>query len=91
MPLVSTPREIGLLVRDRRRERGLSQQALADQVEVSRQWIVAVEKGKPRAELGLLLRTLSALDLVVRIEARPDDEIDLGALLDRHRGRTPPA
>jgi DNA-binding XRE family transcriptional regulator len=28
---------------------------------VSRQWIVAMEKGKPPAEIGLVLRALTAL------------------------------
>jgi len=32
-------------------------------VGVSRKWIVEVEKGKPRAEIGLVLRTFTALGL----------------------------
>jgi HTH-type transcriptional regulator/antitoxin HipB len=87
MPRVTTAADLGMLVRARRRERALSQQELADRVGVSRQWIVAVEKGKPRAELGLLLRTLSALDLALSIDTRPDDEVDIDALIDRARGR----
>lgn len=89
MPRVTTAADVGMLVRARRRERALSQQELADRVGVSRQWIVAVEKGKARAELGLLLRTLSALDLALSVEPRPDDEVDLDALIDRARGRAP--
>ena len=35
---------------------------------VGRQWVVAIEHGKSRAELGLVLRTLSALDLPLTID-----------------------
>jgi len=76
MPQVTTAEDIGALVRERRRERGLSQQALADSVGVSRQWIVAIEAGKARAELGLVLRLLNVLDLTVRVDARAPDPLD---------------
>ncbi len=60
---IRTPVDLGALIRDRRTKLGLDQKALAEKVGVSRQWIVEVEKGKPRAEIGLLLRTIAALDL----------------------------
>lgn len=53
--------DVGAIIRDRRRKLGLDQGALAKQVGVSRQWIVDIEKGKPRAGIGLVLRTLTAL------------------------------
>ena len=34
---------------------------------VGRQWIVAIEAGKPRAELGKTFQTLAALDLSLSI------------------------
>lgn len=34
---------------------------------VSRNWLVGVEQGKPTAEVGLLLQTLYALDLMVDV------------------------
>ncbi len=61
--IVRTPADLGLLIRARRRELGLDQQALAKRVGVSRLWIIEFERGKPRAEIGLVLRTLTALDL----------------------------
>lgn len=64
---VRTPRDLGLIIRARRRALGLEQQTLADRVGVSRQWVVGVEKGKPRAEAGLLLKTLTALGLVLDV------------------------
>jgi HTH-type transcriptional regulator/antitoxin HipB len=42
---------------------GLDQKSLATKVGVSRQWIVDVEKGKPRAPISLVLRTVEALGI----------------------------
>jgi HTH-type transcriptional regulator / antitoxin HipB len=63
-----TPKDIGALIRQRRHELDLSQLDLADRVGVSRQWIVDVERGKPRAELGLVLRTLDVLDVSLQAD-----------------------
>ncbi len=63
-----SPADFGLMVRDQRRKAGLSQQQLADLVGVSRRWVVQMEQGKPGAELGLVLKTLSALSLQVRVD-----------------------
>ena len=41
-----TPVELGLILRGRRKDLGLNQEALAQQAGVSRQWVVEVEKGK---------------------------------------------
>jgi HTH-type transcriptional regulator/antitoxin HipB len=54
--LLRAPIDIGCAIRDRRSKLGLDQQELARRVGVSRKWIVEVEKGKPRAEIGLVLR-----------------------------------
>lgn len=98
---VTTAKEIGLAIRQRRRELGLSQQALADRVGVGRQWIVEIEQGKPRAEIGLLLRALDALNLQVSVtsekssrevaakrplpDAQPGREVDINAIIKRAR------
>ena len=58
-----SPAELGAIIRERRRKLGLEQKALAEQVGVSRQWIIDIEKGKPRAALGLVLRTVNALGI----------------------------
>jgi HTH-type transcriptional regulator/antitoxin HipB len=55
--------DFGSAIRDRRRRLKLGQDELAARVGVSRKWIIDVEKGKPRAEIGLVLRTLDALGL----------------------------
>jgi HTH-type transcriptional regulator / antitoxin HipB len=90
---VRTPTDIGLLIRDRRRQLGLSQTELAGRVGVGRQWIVAIEQGKARAELGLVMRALASLDLRLSINASdavltPDGTtpIDLDAIIDAAKG-----
>jgi HTH-type transcriptional regulator / antitoxin HipB len=66
-----TPRDLGALIRDRRRKLELDQRTLAERVGVSRQWIIEVERGKPRAEVGLILKTLAALGLRLRTDDAP--------------------
>lgn len=98
--LARTPTDLGNLIREQRRKLSLDQRALAERVGVSRQWIVEVEGGKPRAEIGLVLRTLSALGL--ELEVRPKDapqiepgvkvgtprvSVDLNELIDQTRKR----
>lgn len=65
---IRTPLDLGLAIRDRRRKLKLSQTELARKAGVGRQWVVAIEHGKSRAEIGLVLRTLSALNLPLTIE-----------------------
>lgn len=89
---VRTPQDIGLTIRERRIELGMDQTELAQRVGVSRQWLVAIERGKPRAEIGLVLRTLRELDLDVWVgdlpapDGRAPTAIDLNRVLDRARG-----
>lgn len=66
-----TPADLGAIIRERRRELGLGQAELAERIGVSRQWLIGVERGRPRAELGLVLRTLDAL--AIRLSAAADD------------------
>ena len=68
---IRTPLDLGLAIRDRRRKLKLSQTELARKAGVGRQWVVAIEHGKSRAELGLVLRTLAALDLPLTIDPDP--------------------
>ena len=62
---IRTPAELGALIRDYRTRLRLDQKSLADKVGVSRQWIVDVEKGKPGAPVGLVLRTISVLGIAL--------------------------
>lgn len=65
--LIRTPNDLGAAIRHHRRQRGLDQQALARRIGVSRQWVIEIEKGKPRAEIGLVLRALHALGIALSI------------------------
>jgi y4mF family transcriptional regulator len=67
---IRTPSALGALIRARRRELKLDQATLAALAGVSRPWLSAVEKGKPTAEIGLVLRALAALGLI--LDVRPE-------------------
>lgn len=69
-----TPTDIGLLIRERRKALRLDQAELARRVGVSRQWIIGIEKGKGRADLSLVLRTLDALGVVLRSDEASSTE-----------------
>lgn len=62
---IHTTRELGELVRTRRHELGLTQDALAARIGSTRQWVVALETGRPRLELGLTLRALASLGVTL--------------------------
>ena len=47
----------------------MDQIALAQKAGTSRKWLVEVEQGKPRAEIGLILRTLKSLGVAVDLKA----------------------
>lgn len=92
---VTVARDLGLAVRGRRRELGLSQAALSAQAGVSRKWLSEFEQGKPSAEVGFVLRVLAAVQLRLVIESdngvRPaahltTSTVDLDELLDELGG-----
>src|ERR1700683_2147749 len=65
--------DLGALIRARRIKLGLDQIALARKAGTSRKWLIEVEKGKPRAEVGLILRTLKALGIALAVsDIAPD-------------------
>jgi HTH-type transcriptional regulator/antitoxin HipB len=59
--LIRTPSDLGALIRERRTKLGLDQLSLAKKAGTSRKWLIEAENGKPRAEIGLILRTLKVL------------------------------
>ena len=75
MSILKTPADLGNVIRQRRKALGWDQARLAQETGVSRQWIIDIEKGKPRAELQLVLRTLNVLgidlDASVRVTPSP--------------------
>lgn len=66
MKIISV-RDIAALVKQERKKRGWTQAELAMRSGVSRDWVIALEKGKPTLELGIVLRAVKAL----RISLRP--------------------
>lgn len=95
---IRTPADFGQAIREKRLKLGLDQKSLAQKVGVSRQWIIDAEKGRPRAAIGLLLRTANALGIVLDAEAegqqkpkkatssdRPESPVDLDAIIEAAR------
>lgn len=81
---IQTTRGFGAAVRRARKERGLSQAALAAGAGVGRPWLSELETGKRTAELGRALSVLHALDLAITFvpaPARDASGIDLGRVL----------
>ena len=65
---IRTAKDIGALIRDQRKKQKLDQAKLAEKVGVNRRWVLEIERGKPRAEIGLVLKTLDALGLTLSVE-----------------------
>ena len=93
---IRTAADTGALIRERRRLRGWGQADLAKTIGVSRLWVNQVERGKPGASLGLILRALNALDARLMIDlpgslaAAPAGDLaiaatDIDAIVDRAR------
>jgi transcriptional regulator with XRE-family HTH domain len=84
---ITSPRDLGLFVRDRRQQLRQSQTALAEAASVSRRWLSDLEAGKPTAEVGLVFRTLDALGIILdaRLDEVPPGQIDLDDHLSRYR------
>ena len=91
--LVRTPADLGAIIRDTRKQLKLDQAALAKRIGVSRQWVIEVEHGHPRAELALVLRALDALN--VRLDAgtetsnrRASTGVDINSIVAKARKKT---
>lgn len=61
MTRIRSAADIASVVRAARQRRRMTQRDLALAAGVSRRWIVDLEAGKPRAEIGLVLAVLDAL------------------------------
>ena len=60
---IRTTRALGAAVKARRLKLGWSQAKLADQLRVQRQWVIRLEAGADGAEIGTVLKALTALGL----------------------------
>lgn len=84
---ITSPRDLGLFVQDRRRHLGQSQTELAEAANVSRRWLSNLEAGKPTAEIGLVFRTLDALGIILdaRLDQVPPGQLDLDEYLSKFK------
>jgi transcriptional regulator with XRE-family HTH domain len=71
-------KEVGFLLAEARRRRGVSASKLAQRIGVDRRTLAEVEKGNPRASMGVLFQALSALNLLRGIEEvlRPENDVE---------------
>jgi HTH-type transcriptional regulator/antitoxin HipB len=91
---IRTAKDVGALIRDKRKAQKLDQAELAKKVGVNRRWVLEVERGKPRAEIGLVLKTLDALGLTLSIagdagprrrSGREIEPVDIDAIIENAR------
>ena len=94
---IRTAADLGALIRERRVKLGMDQSDLAEKAGTSRKWIVEVEQGKQRAEIGLVLRTLKALGVSLDIgvdrtqkvsAASESGNVDINNILDSLKKRS---
>jgi HTH-type transcriptional regulator / antitoxin HipB len=84
---IRTPADLGSLIRTTRKKLRLDQFTLAKKIGVSRLWLVEIERGKPRAEIGLVLRTLDALHITLNATTetqkpkRPANTVDIDRII----------
>jgi HTH-type transcriptional regulator/antitoxin HipB len=75
--------QLGVAIRRKRQEMGLSQSALAELLGVERKWVLRVEAGNPKAEFALVLK---ALDLVgIRAFLRDESQAAKGVPAESSR------
>lgn len=76
IPLTS-PADLGLVLRAARRHAGVRLDDLAATARVSKQFVSDLEYGKPTVQLGLVLQVLAeiGLPLVVDLPAEAQDEL----------------
>lgn len=60
---VSSINDLASLVKSRRKQAGLTQAELAERIGVKALWVSQFEKGKPTAQVGIVLRALRVLDV----------------------------
>ena len=67
---IRTAEELGSVIRSARRKTELDQETTADLIGVGPRFLGEVERGKPSARLGLVLKVLERLGLEVWISTR---------------------
>jgi len=68
-PLTS-PSDLGAIVRATRKQQGLRQDELAGVAGVGIRFIIELEAGKPTMQIGKIMAVLAALGLTLTLESR---------------------
>jgi len=66
-------KRMGKIMRKAREDKGITQAALAEKIEVSLRTIIAIENGKRNPTFEVLHRLIHALDVPADLIFRPDD------------------
>lgn len=75
--------QLGMAIRLKRKEKGLSQNALAELLGVERKWVLRLEAGNPKAEFALVLKALEFVGL--RTFLRDEERAAKGARAETSR------
>jgi y4mF family transcriptional regulator len=91
---VRTPAELGAVIRDRRKQLKFDQSTFSKKIGVSRQWVIEIERGHARAELGLVLRALDFLNInldasIDQAKVSTSPTVDINAIVSQAKRRTP--
>ena len=65
---ITTLKQLGAFIRDRRRQRNWTQQDLANASGTLQSWLSGVEKGKGNPEFGKLMAVLRALNITLDLQ-----------------------
>jgi transcriptional regulator with XRE-family HTH domain len=82
---------LGLAVKARREELGLTQEQLANNTDLHQRWISNVETGKRNPSYGSLRRLAAGLDLTASQLLARAEQIEAGGPADTARAVTTPA
>ncbi|MFT4011692.1 MAG: helix-turn-helix domain-containing protein [Nocardioidaceae bacterium] len=78
--IVRDAADLGALLREARRERGLSQSQVAEMIGATRQWVISTEQGAPTAQVHFVLDALHAVGLVLDVSPELVPSVDATAL-----------
>ncbi|MGY3396014.1 y4mF family transcriptional regulator [Bradyrhizobium sp. USDA 3311] len=70
MPKITTSKTLGNLIRDERKDQGLTQEQLAGLTGVGVRFVRELEAGKESCQLGRALQVAAALGLTVSVNSR---------------------
>ena len=71
--IMVSPRDLGVTLRELRKQKGMTQTALGKRVGLDQKRISLMENGNPNIRVGSLFRLLSALDVGMVLEPKAID------------------